>query len=240
MTTWIRPERKVKFFSVEFIKDLTQIKVAIPDPGYGGAMNKCIESMMLEHDLIVQVLSSLQRMAEKAAAGDDVPRGDVAGFGRFFRDFADKCHHGKEEERLFVKMVEAGFPRHGGPIAVMLSEHDAGREEVRGLNQLGAGSGPLSAAETAELIDYASRFVPLLYAHIQKENNILYPMAQSTISPGEFARLDASCAAFDQEIRERLDVAALKALAADLVDKYPSNSADLAVYGACGACSSTA
>jgi hemerythrin-like domain-containing protein len=122
----------------------------------------------------------------------------------------------------------------------MLSEHDAGREEVRGLNQLGAGSGPLSAAETAELIDNARRFVPLLYAHIQKENNILYPMAQKAVSPEEFARLDASCAAFDQEIRERLDVAALKALAADLVDKYPSNSADLAVYGACGACSSAA
>ena len=73
-------------------------------------MNKCVDSMMQEHELIVEVLAALQAMAEKLAAGKEVARQDVADFGRFFRDFADKCHHGKEEDRLFVKMVEAGFP----------------------------------------------------------------------------------------------------------------------------------
>ena len=76
---------------------------------------------------MLEYLASLQAMAEKLATGGLVARRDVADFGRFFRDFADKCHHGKEEDRLFVKMVEAGFLQNSGPIAVMLSEHDAGR-----------------------------------------------------------------------------------------------------------------
>ena len=203
-------------------------------------MNKSIESMMQEHELIVEVLAALQAMAEKLAAGEEVQRQDVADFGRFFRDFADKCHHGKEEDRLFVKMVEAGFPKDGGPVAVMLAEHDAGRQEVRGLLAIGSGSGPLNESETPKVIGYASEFVPLLYSHIQKENNILYPMAQSAISPQEFDLLDQSCDAFDQEIRGQIDVAHLKALAADLMRRYPSDPAQLAVYGGCGVCHSAA
>jgi hemerythrin-like domain-containing protein len=64
-------------------------------------MNKCVESMIQEHELIVEVLASLQAMAQQLAAGGPVARQDVADFGRFFRDFADKCHHGKEEDGLF-------------------------------------------------------------------------------------------------------------------------------------------
>jgi hemerythrin-like domain-containing protein len=203
-------------------------------------MNKCVELMMQEHELIVEVLASLKAMADELAAGSSVSRQDVADFGRFFRDFADKCHHGKEEDRLFVKMVEAGFPQDSGPVAVMLAEHEEGRQEVRGLVAIGSGSGVLSDAEQARVIQYASEFVPLLYAHIQKENNILYPMAQNAISPEQFEALDQSCEAFDQEIRGKLNVAGLKQLATRLAARYPADSASLAVYGGCGACASPA
>ncbi len=203
-------------------------------------MNKCVELMMQEHELIVGVLASLQAMAEKVTAGAAVERQDVADFASFFRNFADKCHHGKEEDRLFVKMVEAGFPQDSGPIAVMLAEHDDGREQVRALLAIGSGAGPLSQTERAGVIESAGIFVPLLYAHIQKENNILYPMAQNTIAAREFELLDRSCDQFDQEIQAQIDVTGINALARDLVRRYPSDPGDLAVYGGCGACHSAA
>jgi len=195
---------------------------------------------MQEHEVIVEVLASLEAMGEQLAAGTPVPRQDVADFGRFFRDFADKCHHGKEEDRLFVKMVEAGFPEGSGPVAVMLAEHEEGRQEVRGLLAIGSGTGVLSDDERARVIQYVTQFVPLLYAHIQKENNVLYPMAQNTISPEQFELLDQSCEAFDEEIRGKINVAELKQLAASLALRYPADSARLAVNGGCGACASHA
>jgi hemerythrin-like domain-containing protein len=203
-------------------------------------MNRSVELMVREHDVILGVLASLQAMGEKLAAGGAVPRRDVADFGRFFRDFADKCHHGKEEDRLFVKMVQAGFPVETGPIAVMLAEHDAGRQEVRGLLEIGSGSGPLNSGEAGRVSGYAAQFVPLLYAHIQKENNILYPMAQQAIAPDDFERLDEDCDAFDREVRREIDVDGLRELAADLARRYPARVADLAVFGGCGACPSAA
>ncbi len=193
--------------------------------------------MMEEHELIVQVLASLQAMAEKLAGGAEVARQDVADFGRFFREFADRCHHGKEEDRLFRKMEEAGFPREAGPIGVMLAEHEAGREEVRQLLAIGAGSGSLDTAERRTAIECAARFVPLLYGHIQKENNILYPMAQQTIPREEMERLDESCDAFDREVLGQVEVSRLKHLAAELKQRYAADPEGLMMYSGCGVCS---
>jgi hemerythrin-like domain-containing protein len=53
----------------------------------------------------------------------------------FIQVFADKCHHGKEENLLFRSMVKAGLPKEGGPIAVMLSEHEMGRNFVRKMDE---------------------------------------------------------------------------------------------------------
>jgi hemerythrin-like domain-containing protein len=203
-------------------------------------MNKCIETMMEEHEVIVRVLASLQAMARKLESGD-ASRQDVADFGRFFKEFADRCHHGKEEERLFAKMIECGFPREMGPIAVMLSEHDAGRKEVRQLITIGMGEGPLAKHEKAIVIEAAAQFVPLLYGHILKENNILYPMAQQSIPAKEMGALDDSCAAFDREVVGAGAVKGLRQLAEDLVRRYPANPEELAIYGGCGgACRSVA
>jgi hemerythrin-like domain-containing protein len=49
----------------------------------------------------------------------------------FLKTFADRCHHGKEEKVLFPKLMQAGIPMNGGPLGVMLYEHDQARQLVR-------------------------------------------------------------------------------------------------------------
>ena len=53
----------------------------------------------------------------------------------FLKEFADKCHHGKEEGLLFPAMVAAGIPDKGGPIGVMLAEHTQGRQFIRDMEE---------------------------------------------------------------------------------------------------------
>lgn len=191
---------------------------------------------MEEHELIVRVLASLREMAGQLRDGTAGSRRDAADFARFFREFADRCHHGKEEDQLFREMVASGFPQESGPIAVMLSEHDAGRREVGALRRIGDGNGPLTDADRDELIASAEAFVPLLNLHIHKENNILYPMARTAIPGRKLAELNESCARFDQEVMGPDEVAGLHALAEDLIRRYPADPEVLAVPGACGGC----
>ena len=89
----------------------------------------------------------------------------------------------KEEELLFAKMQERGMPVRGGPIAVMLQEHDEGRRRVKAvaeaLPQAGSGNASALASVRSNLLAY----VQLLRAHIDKEDNVLYPMADRLFTP---------------------------------------------------------
>lgn len=183
--------------------------------------------MMSEHRLIEQVLLALATLADELEAGRARPRESVAAFAAFFKEFADKCHHGKEEDRLFVQMNQLGFPREQGPIAVMLAEHDEGREEVGALAEIGRGQGALTDAEKHSVIHHARNFIPLLLAHIQKEDQVLYPMAMNYVPAPVMAELDAACRAYDAEVMGAGEIQRLKNLAQELLAQYPPQAGRL-------------
>lgn len=95
---------------------------------------KPTDLLMKEHDAIMVMLNILEKVCLKLDAGERVEETILEDIVEFFRVFADKCHHGKEEELLFPIMVEYGIPNEGGPIGVMLSEHVAGRDDVKGMS----------------------------------------------------------------------------------------------------------
>lgn len=185
-------------------------------------MNNCIHNLMEEHRLIVAVLGSLDVLAEKLDAGGTVSSDEVLKFTRFFVGFADKAHHGKEEDRLFLKMQEAGFPRESGPLAVMLHEHGDGRSLVRAMAESAANPGPLAAAQARNIVGLAREFIVLLRLHIHKEDNILYPMACQCLPEAEMRQLDEACGQFDREMIGPEERQRLKDLAAELMRSYPA------------------
>ena len=164
-------------------------------------MSKAIEVLMNEHRLIEQVLGSLETFAHEVERGFAAERAAIADYGAFFREFADAGHHGKEEDILFRRMVERGFPRETGPVAVMLHEHEVGRGHVSVLRQVGQGTAPLTGTETGLVVENAGAFIPLLRAHILKEDRILYPMAERLLTDSEMDALQAEFAAFDARLR---------------------------------------
>lgn len=199
-------------------------------------MNKSIETLMNEHRRIERVLDALETFAGGLAHSPGGGRATVARFALFFRDFADKRHHGKEEDRLFRALVEHGFPKEHGPVAVMLAEHDEGRAHVGALARIGAGEGPLGAAEIGEVARHALAFAPLLRAHIQKEDQVLYPMAQQVLPPADLEALNVACAAFDRQMMSEAQTRTLEALAEELAATYPADPARKAAAPACFGC----
>ena len=164
-------------------------------------MQKAIEVLMNEHRLIEQVLGSLETFASQVEEGLAPERPVLTDYGTFLRGFADSCHHGKEEDILFQRMVERGFPRETGPVAVMLYEHEVGRGHVSALRQVGDGTGPLTAVETRVVLENAGAFIPLLRAHILKEDRILYPMAVRLLTGPEMDAMETDFAAFEARMR---------------------------------------
>lgn len=108
----------------------------------------------------------------------------------FIRNYADAWHHAKEEDLLFPALEEEGMPREGGPIAVMLHEHVLGRTYVRQMAEhLDAAVNGNDEARQ-HVLRFALAYANLLTQHIQKENNILFNMADQILLPEVQARLE--------------------------------------------------
>ena len=146
---------------------------------------KATEVLKEEHQVILRVITSLERGVELLERGTAVRPGFFADAARFIKGFADGCHHKKEEGVLFTKMEAHGMSNQAGPLAVMLAEHEEGRRYTRGLAEAAQRLENGDAAARADIIHNARGYIELLRQHIVKEDNILFPMADQVIPPAE-------------------------------------------------------
>ena len=144
-----------------------------------------IEILKDEHDVITRVLDLLEQSVERLARHEPIPRGFRRWVLQFAREFADRCHHGKEEDFLFPLLEKRGIPREQGPIGCMLDEHVIGRECVAKMEAAISARPRNNVAFSAA----ALRYVTLLREHIFKENNVLFEMAAHCLSPQDDAHL---------------------------------------------------
>lgn len=186
-------------------------------------MSKAIDELMREHRLIEKVLGSLDAFAGAAERAGDASREILGSYVRFFREFADRCHHGKEEDRLLTSMVQHGLPTDEGPRVKVLTEHVAGRAYVRELAGIAAGQGPLAPAEIARLRKTVDGYVGLLRNHIQKEDQLLFPAAEKMIPTAELDQLAADFEAFERDVVGKGGHEHLHELARSLLTAYPAD-----------------
>jgi len=153
-----------------------------------------------EHRGVERMLTIVEAASKRLEAGGDVPADLYLNAVDFFRGFTDGCHHAKEEVELFPALEQRGIQREGGPIGVMLAEHERGRTYVRAMAEAADrySKGDKSAAPV--LIQNGHKYVELLRQHISKEDRILFPMADKALSDAEQARLSE---AFETIERER-------------------------------------
>ncbi len=138
-------------------------------------MGKATQDLRNEHDAILHVFTIIDKMLSTGTK-EDV---EIFKFGDelifFLKTFADKCHHGKEEDYLFKELVARGIPNEGGPIGVLLLEHKQGREYISLMNK---------SLESKDLINFktnAAKYRDLMRNHIDKENNALFVMADKVL-----------------------------------------------------------
>lgn len=138
-----------------------------------------------EHNAIEEMLEVLEAVCEKIVSREDFDQNDIPKILRFFSEFADGCHHAKEEDLLFPAMAMTGIPREDGPIGVMLSEHEFGRYCMKGMRESFAQFSQGADKARELFVSHARRYISMLTQHIQKENHILFPLANQRLSPGQ-------------------------------------------------------
>lgn len=163
-----------------------------------------IELMVNEHKNIKRMLAVMRKYCFKVLKNQQLDYNDFYRIIDFVRNYADKHHHGKEEDYLFNRMIEEikgpteKLVKHG-----MLVEHDLGRLYMQNLEKA------LKALENGEeeakidIIANAVSYTDLLYRHIEKEDDVVYKFAERNLSKESLKKLDEDCKRIEKEAKEK-------------------------------------
>jgi hemerythrin-like domain-containing protein len=202
-----------------------------------------IAQLKNEHEAVRTALAILEKLtiALEHSASDDTTE-DLDSLLEFLQVFVDRCHHSKEEQLLFPALEEVGIGRDGGPIGVMLAEHRQGREAIQGMVAALHRCRRGESGAAAQFALHARAYGELLDRHIDKENNVLFVLAERHLSPKQLTMLESG---FDRLEEEEIGTGkheAFHRMLDDLATRYldaPPVSAGEGKAGTVGGCSCT-
>lgn len=136
------------------------------------------EVLSEEHRLIQRGLVVLARLSAHLRRGGEVHPEVVEACLRFLREFADQEHHDKEERILFPWLEQHGLSHEAGPLAVLRDEHEHVRDHVRRMSAHARHLETLREAVQTFVV-HADELCLMFWKHLLKENEVLFPMAES-------------------------------------------------------------
>jgi hemerythrin-like domain-containing protein len=149
-------------------------------------------SLRRDHELIEKVIKAMQSTIQLLNDNRQIPESILLPVIDFSKNFTDVCHHSKEENSLFPALEQAGMPRHMGPIAMMLIDHERSREIGKEMES--SAKNYILTGDSTKLITDMQQYVEHITEHLWKENNKLFMMAE--------ARLQYVSKKVDKELNE--------------------------------------
>ncbi|WP_034328051.1 hemerythrin domain-containing protein [Alkaliphilus transvaalensis] len=144
---------------------------------------KAIQTLKDEHVYILRMLKVVRKLSIHTLNTKEVY---YEGFHKaidFIRNYADKFHHGKEEDLLFEVMSnELGEAIKTGPIYGMLAEHDLGRLFIKTLEEALWAAEKGNEEAKVDIIANAICYTDLLFRHIDKEDNAIFNFGAEKLS----------------------------------------------------------
>lgn len=185
------------------------------------------EILSSEHRVIEIGINCLEKISEKANQDNRLDKESAEQAVDFIRNFADRCHHGKEENQLFVLLEEKGMPAEGGPTGQMKHEHEQGRAFVSGMAENIDDASDGNAEALTRFVQNAQGYIQLLRDHIKKEDNILFPMADRMLGSDDQENLLAAFETVETEHMGHGTHDKYLRIVQSLADKYGVSKAGL-------------
>jgi len=150
-------------------------------------MNEPNDVLREEHEAIELLISAVEGMAGTLQGKGPYPRRDLEAAMTVVTEFADRCHHAKEEKVLFPVLSEASPA--GAEVARRLSsDHRAFREIVGKVKELipKAESDPKGRGLLAK---HLGTYTRVLREHILVENTELFNEVMRSLSDAQRAKV---------------------------------------------------
>ena len=157
--------------------------------------------LMIEHRLIERMLSVIKNVLGEIESENEVDPVFVDIAVDFIRIYADRTHHGKEEDILFRELNKKTLTSEDSQIMKeLIEEHVFGRQTTKALVEANnryrkgdEGALPDIAAKLQTLIEFYPK-------HIEKEDKVFFPSARNYFTDEEDQAMLAEFWEFDRKM----------------------------------------
>jgi hemerythrin-like domain-containing protein len=127
--------------------------------------------LMIEHRLIERMIGLLEKELKSIKAKEKVNLSLIDSAIDFIKNYADRCHHGKEEDILFSELEKKNLPDvYKNMIKELVEDHKYGRkltgELLEAKNRYSSGF----TSSIFDIIDIIGKLVDFYPKHIEKED----------------------------------------------------------------------
>jgi hemerythrin-like domain-containing protein len=142
-------------------------------------MTNPFHTLKHEHRIIERGLRALDGLCLRLEWGSELTPDALSQVVDFTANFVNRFHHDKEEQCLFPLLAEHGISEEGGPLGAIRREHTANlTDAIEGCRK-----GDASAIK--QFVEAAYRYSAHLIGHMQKEEAILFRLADEMLDDDE-------------------------------------------------------
>lgn len=158
------------------------------------------ELLREEHREIGRAIAVVRSIADRIDVGEEIDAKVIGDVLFFLMEFADLCHHGKEERVLFPAVEERAGDEERDLIERLMADHRIGREHIAAMlkatKDYERGKRNASERLAREMLEYVS----LLTQHIRLENSVFADLLNRLFSKEEGEELVAKCDEVEREL----------------------------------------
>jgi hemerythrin-like domain-containing protein len=175
-----------------------------------------IAGLMIEHRLIERMIAPMKREVENIERSGEADPLFIETSVDFFRTYADRTHHGKEEDILFRELAKKNLsPEHSGIMVELIGEHKLGRKTVGALLEAKERYRQGEREALKEITTHLEALTVFYPAHIEKEDRRFFLPVMKYFTKEEKDAMLRECREFDRRmIHEKYE---------KIVERFESN-----------------
>jgi len=156
---------------------------------------------MMEHRLIERMLALVADALKQIESTGRVDPLFVDATVDFIRIYADRTHHGKEEDILFRELEKRALSAQDRRVMdELIEEHVFGRQTTKALVDANARYRTGDAAALAQITDKLQTLVEFYPKHIAKEDDVFFPASRAYFTEDEDHAMLAEFWEFDRKM----------------------------------------
>lgn len=157
--------------------------------------------LMIEHRLIERMIAKIQNMLAQVEQTKKIDTLFVDIAVDFIRTYADRTHHGKEEDILFRDLSKKEMSDVDRRIMnELIEEHVFGRRTTKALVEANTKYRNGDASALGDILSCLHTLVDFYPKHIEKEDKVFFPASRAYFSEAEDQTMLAEFMDFDQKM----------------------------------------